>query len=204
MDFTYQFTVQHNYDTVANAIRQALVDCGRRYKEKPGGGFKFRMPCARWKYAFKFVLYISETGGITTIRITEKVGSSSKKYALLSYDRFITALENCGLSIPIATGKPYIVTATQIGGGIEQQFTAKKQMSMGGAFVGGLLFGDLGAIAGAYNGKTKGKTKTAFSNSALFLICYSNGMVEEREVSKRSQLYTEVMAKLNANPVIRK
>lgn len=204
MDFNYQFTVQCCFSAVSAAIRMALGDCGRKFKELPGGGFKFRMPYSRWKYAFRFILYLSETDGVTTIRITEKVGTSSKKYARLSYDRFIAALENTGVPVPVVTGKPYIVTATQIGGGVEQQFTAKKQLSMGGAFVGGLLFGDLGAIAGAYSGKTKGKTKTAFSNSALFLICYSNGMIEEKEVKKRSQLYTEVMAKLNANPVIRK
>lgn len=202
MDITYQFNVKSDGATVANAIRQALADCGRKCKEKPGGGFIFKMPPSKWKAAFKFILFISETNGVTTIRITEKAGSGSKKYARLSYDRFITALENCGLPVPIATGKPYIVTTTQIGGGVEQQFTAKKQMSMGGAFVGGLLFGDLGAIVGAYNGKTRGKSKTTFSNSALFLICYSNGMIAEKEVKKRSRLYTEVMAKLNADPVI--
>ena len=123
----------------------------------------------------------------------------------MAYDKFINALTEVGIDVPVVPGEPYIVTTVQLGGGIEQQLFSKKNISLGGAIAGGLLFGDLGMLMGAYgSGKTRGRTKTVLSNSAIFLLCYSNGMVEEREVKKGSKLYVEVMAKLGATPNLHK
>lgn len=197
MAFSFQFTVHANYEITARAVHAAVRNVGRAYRERPGGGCSFRVS------GQKFFLYLSESEGITTLRFLNKA-NSGKKNVMQAYDRFIIALDRAGLDIPVIPGKPYIVTTMQIGGGIEQKFTSTQNFSVGGAVVGGLLFGDLGAVIGGYSGTRRGQTKSFLSNSAFFLICYSNGWIEEREVRKNSTLYAEVMAKLNATPVIRK
>lgn len=198
MDYSFQFTVKSNYNTVAEAIRKATQICGNGCKERPGGEFSFRIS------GLKFFLYVSESNDICTLRLLLKNNGSTSNYILQAYDRFLISLVQSGLDIPVVPGKPYIVTTVAIGGGIEQKYTSSQPFSVGGAVVGGFLFGDLGAIVGGYGGTRKGQTKSFLSNSALFLLCYSNGMIEEKEVKKNTKLYAEVMAKLNADPVIPK
>lgn len=197
MAFSFQFTVQADYETTNNAVHAAIKKVGQDYKERPGGGCSFRVT------GLKFFLYLSESDGITTLRFLNEA-NSGKKEVMQAYDRFLIALDETGLNIPVIPGKPYIVTTIPIGGGIEQKFTSKQNFSMGGAVMGGLLFGDLGAVIGGYSGTRRGQTRSFLSNSAFFLICYSNGWIEEKEVRKNSPLYAEVMAKLNATPVIHK
>lgn len=198
MDYSFQFTVNSDYETTANSVKNAVSKLGHKCKENIGGEFVFSVSTC------KFFLYLSESNRISTLRILLKNSGSSKTCIMQVYDRFLFALEQSGLEIPVVPGKPYIVTTFSIGGGIEQAFVGKQRFSIGGAVFGGFLFGDLGAIVGGFNGPIKGSTKSYISNSALFLICYSNGLIEEKEVRKNTKLYTEVMAKLNAAPVIRK
>lgn len=204
MDISYQFVVPHGYSHTASAIVDAVTLCKSKVKEKPGGEFSFKILPASGYFRIKFLLYISESGGNTTIRIKSS-GNDLKRLHFMAYDKFINALTEVGIDVPVLPGDPYIVTTVQIGGGIEQQFYARKQLSVGGAITGGLLFGDLGALIGAYGGgRSRGQTKTVLSNSAIFLLCYSNGMVEEKEIKKSSKLYLEVMAKLEATPNLHK
>lgn len=198
MDYSFQFTVKSDYATTANSIRNAIAKLGHKSKERIGGEFVFPVETC------KFFLYLSESNGISTLRILLKNIGSSETYILQTYDRFLVALEKSGLDIPVVPGKPYIVKTVAIGGGVDQEFVGKQSLSIGGATLGGLMFGDLGAIIGSFRGPIKGKTKSRLSNSSFFLICYSNGMVEEKEVRKNTKLYAEVMAKLNAAPVISK
>ena len=203
-DISYQFAVPCEYAQTASAITAAAEACKGKVKQKPGGEFSFKIAPASGYFGIKFLLYISETNGTTTIRIKTS-GNDLKKLHFMAYDKFLNALMSAGLEIPVVPGTPYIVTTIQVGGGIEQQYSSKQNISIGGAITGGLLFGDIGALMGAYNGgTTKGRTKTIFSKSALFLLCYSNGMIEEQEVKKGTKLYEEVMAKLNVSPIIHK
>lgn len=203
-DISYQFTVQSGYAQTAAAIVSAVEQCKSKVKTKPGGEFSFKITPAFGYFRVKFLLYISESNGITTIRIKAS-GNDRKKLHFMAYDKFLNGLMAAGLDIPVVPGEPYIVTTMQIGGGVEQQFYSRQHMSVSGAIAGGLLFGDLGALVGAYGGgSTRGRTRTVISNRALFLLCYSNGMIEEREIRKGSKLYVEVMAKLGATPNIRK
>lgn len=200
---SYQFVVPHGYSQTASAIVTAVGLCKSKVKVKPGGEFTFKLAPAPGYFKIKFLLYISESNGTTTIRI-QASGNDLKRLHFMAYDKFINALTEAGLDVPVVPGDPYIVTTVQIGGGVEQQFYAKQHLSVGNAIAGGLLFGDLGVLMGAFaGGRSRGKTKTVLSNSALFLLCYSNGMVEEKEVKKGSKLYVEVMAKLGATPDLR-
>lgn len=203
MKISYQFTVPEAYDRVHAAILQAAELC-RCHVKAAGTGFTFRMSPGSGYFKITFTVFFSQSNGITTLRIVTS-GGDRKALHFRVYDRFLTALIRTGLTIPVVPGEPYIVTTLQIGGGTVQRSTSRSTPSLGGALVGGFLFGDVGALIGGLGGSsTKGTTKTVLSNSALFLICYSNGMIEEKEVRKSTRLYAEVMAKLGADPVINK
>lgn len=201
MVYSFQFTVNGDYNAVANAVRAAVGSLGRKVKEKAGGEFTFSSPVPGKSVTVKFVLYLSESNHVTTMRFMCNT-DTSKRYVLSAYDRFLIALEDSGLEVPVVPGKPYIVTTVSLGGGLAQQYTSRQQFSVGGAMVGGMLFGDLGVLIGGYSRPMQTRSRTVLSGSEFFLLCYSNGMVEEREVKKDSKLYAEVMAKLNAEPVI--
>lgn len=204
MKISYQFNVPEKYDRVHSAILQAAEMCRCPVKAVAGTGFTFKMSPGSGYFKITFTVFFSEANGITTLRIVTS-GTDRKALHFRVYDRFLTALIRTGLPVPVVPGDPYIVTTLQIGGGTEQRSTSKIKPSWGGAFVGGFLFGDVGALIGGLgNASTRGTTKTVLSNSALFLICYSNGMIEEQEVKKGTLLYTEVMAKLGADPIIHK
>lgn len=200
---SYQFTIPNEYNEVAESVINAVRFCNEKCNWTRSGQFTFKLSPGFGYFAIKFTVYISESCGLTTMRILTD-GADRKALHFRTYDMFLSALEEMGIDLPVVTGEPYIVTASQIGGGIEQRFDSRQSVSVSGAVIGGLLFGDLGAVAGAYSGPTRGKTKSVLSNSALFRIYYSNGMVEEREVKKGTKEYAEIMAKLNAIPVIRK
>lgn len=200
---SYQFTVPHDYNEVADAVINAVRFCNARCDWTRGGQFTFKLSPGFGYFAIKFTVYISETNGVSTIRILTD-GADRKTLHFRTYDMFLTALEEMDILVPVVTGEPYIVTASQIGGGVEQRFDSRQSVSVSGAVIGSFLFGDLGAVAGAYGGPTRGKMKSVLSNSALFTICYSNGMIEEREIKKGTKEYAEIMAKLNAKPIIRK
>ncbi|MGN1383253.1 MAG: hypothetical protein ACI4W2_10625 [Eubacterium sp.] len=204
MTISYQFTVEERYDRVHSAILYAAEMCNCSVSAVSGTGFTFKMSPGSGCFKIKFIVFFSESNGITTVRITTS-GTDRKSFHFRVYDRFLEALARAGLNIPVVHGDPYIITTMQIGGGTEQRYSGKSSPSLGGALAGGILFGDVGAIIGGIgNSAAKWRTKTVLSNSALFLICYSNGMIEEQEVMKGTRLYTEVMAKLGADPVIQK
>lgn len=204
MKISYQFTVSETYDKVHSAILWAAEMCNCPVRAASTTGFSFNMSPGSGYFKIAFTVFFSEANGITTLRITTS-GTDRKSLHFRVYDRFLSALIRTGLSVPVVPGTPYIVTTMQLGGGTEQRFTSKSKPSLGGAFVGGILFGDVGALIGGLgNTTTRGSTKTVLSNSALFLICYSNGMIEELEVKKSTRLYSEVIAKLGADPVIHK
>lgn len=202
MTISYQFTVPQDYGWVHNAIINATKICRCRVTTTSGRGFTFKMSPGFGYFKIKFTVFFSTANGITTIRIMTS-GADRKDLHFRVYDKFLIALKRSGLYLPVIPGKPYIVTTIQLGGGIEQRFSITSSPSLGGALVGGFLFGDVGALIGGLGySSSKGRSRTVLSNSALFLLCYSNGMIEEREVKKTSRLYTEVMAKLGADPVI--
>ena len=180
---SYQFTVPFEYDVVSKAIFRAASLCNSSCSTTYGGEFNFKIVPSFGSFAIKFVLYLSETDGICTLRITSK-GTDNQKVHFKAYDKFLNALEESGISIPVVPGDPYIVSASMIGDGTEQRFANR----MGGVATN---------IATA-------KVKTVLSTHVSFSIYYSNGMIKEETVKRNSKLYSELIAKLNANPVIKK
>lgn len=194
---TYQFTMPYSLEESMNLLMDSARKSSAKVKSLSATSFEFGI--APWTGAvrIKHSTYLAQSGGLTVVRIRASGTDTANLYHKV-WDRYLTTLENSSdKELPIISGNPYIVRTTQIGGGTEQE-SVGSGISVGGAIAGGLLFGELGAVAGAYSG-AKRNTREVLSDRAIFLIQYSNGLVEEKEILKKSKLYAEAMSKLNAD-----
>lgn len=101
----------------------------------------------------------------------------------------------------IKPGLPELVAIQFVDNGIEEVFvsTTHNSPSLGGAALGGMLFGTAGAIIGASAGTshTTGTTSMRFSDSVLAKGRYSNGLLAEGTLSKSSPQYHEIMVNMS-------
>ena len=87
---------------------------------------------------------------------------------------------------------------TQNDDGMGQESISRgKNVSLGRAAVGGLMFGGAGAVVGGFSGikKATSQSRNIFSATVLFRVLYSNGRLIERTVKKNSREFAELMAK---------
>lgn len=101
----------------------------------------------------------------------------------------------------IKPGLPELVAIQFVEEGVEQVFvsTTKNSPSWGKAAIGGMLFGSAGAIIGASAGTshTTGTSTTRFSGSLLAKGRYSNGLLAEGLLDKKSPQYHEIMVNMS-------
>lgn len=106
-----------------------------------------------------------------------------------------------GVDFGIKPGVPEMVAIQFFGDGTEQVFvsTTRNSPSLGGAALGGLLFGSTGAIIGSTAGTsyTTGRSSTRFSNEVLARARYSNGLVADGKLSTNSPAYHQIMVNMN-------
>ncbi len=101
-------------------------------------------------------------------------------------------------AFPLQVGKPVPVAAEPCDDGMGQESTCRgKNVSLGRAAVGGMMFGGAGAVVGGFSGtkKTLSQSRNIFSATVLFRVLYSNGRLIERTVKKNSREFAELMAK---------
>ena len=118
------------------------------------------------------------------------------------WDEFVEGLNKyTDVDFGLKSGTAIIDSAQIISDGIEQVFTSTSQNSpsYGGALLGGALFGDTGAIIGSMNSRTttRGNTTYRFSNKVLARVRYTNGLVLEGELKKKSSTYNEIMVNMS-------
>ena len=105
------------------------------------------------------------------------------------------------LSFEISCDEFQIVSAKILSDGIEQTFSSKSvtKPSIGGALLGGALFGDVGAIIGGSRTKTHttGTSTSTFSSDVLVRVRYSNGFNLEGTISKKSSVYNSILVGLS-------
>lgn len=101
----------------------------------------------------------------------------------------------------LVPGVAKIDTIKLVGDGTEQVFTSKTQNhpSLGGALIGGALFGTAGAVVGSMGGYsvTTGKNTLQFSDKVLATVRYTNGLIFEGEMMKKSHAYNEILANMS-------
>lgn len=93
---------------------------------------------------------------------------------------------------------PYeLVAVLNLTGDTEQVHFSRTSggTSLGGFLLGGLAFGAPGAIVGGMSGtqKTVGTTQTVYSDKVNVRMLWSDGLLQERQVDKRENLYHEIM-----------
>lgn len=101
-------------------------------------------------------------------------------------------------AFPLQVGKPVPVAAEPCDDGMGQESISRgKNVSLGRAAVGGLMFGSAGAVVGGFSGikKATSQSRNIFSATVLFRVLYSNGRLIERTVKKNSREFAELMAK---------
>lgn len=121
---------------------------------------------------------------------------------LAVWNAFIESLMKTapGIDFGIRPGPPEMVAIQFFGDGTEQVFvsTTRHSPSIGGAVLGGLLFGTAGAIIGGTAGtsRTTGRSSTRFSREILAKARYSNGLLVEGKLQKNSPTYNEIMVNM--------
>ena len=119
------------------------------------------------------------------------------------WDEFIKGLckKYPMIDFGLVPGKASLDAVRIVGDGIEQVFTSTSwnRPSWGGALLGGLLFGDTGAILGGMSGTTitRGSTTTRFSNEVLATVRYTNGLTFDGGMMKNSPTYNEIMVNMS-------
>lgn len=102
--------------------------------------------------------------------------------------------------VALANGDPLVAGILNLNGDTKQVSFSKTSggTSLGGFLIGGVLFGDAGAIVGGLSGKQRTVTnsRTVFSDELLVRIIYSNGRLWEGSVIKGSSLYHEIMVNM--------
>lgn len=120
------------------------------------------------------------------------------------WNAFIESLlaRHPGIDFGLIPGSETMLDAIKfIGDGTEQVFTSRTRNSpsLGGAMIGGALFGSTGAIIGSMYGKSysSGTSKTQFSDKILASARYTNGLMLEFELSRNSPEYHEIVANMS-------
>lgn len=159
-------------------------------------------------FPHKFTFYIGDdmvrvvTGDFTSSykKIKWEYRSMNVLKLWQEFVRFLTLMYP-NLDFGLERGTFHIVAAKIMSDGIEQVFSSASvsRPSIGGAIMGGLLFGDVGAIIGGTCGKTHttGVSKGVMSDNVLVTVRYSNGFNLEGTISKKSSVYNKILASLS-------
>ena len=106
-----------------------------------------------------------------------------------------------GVDFGIKPGDVELAAVQFVGGETEEVFVSNTihSPSLGGAVLGGLLFGTPGAIIGGSYGisRTTGKSTTQFSGAVLVKARYSNGLLAEGKLQKNSSTYNEIVVNMS-------
>ena len=169
---------------------------------------------AKWKsarfrttFAKRFTFYV----GKDMVRVTSNATLNASyiwwKTEVLGlarlWDDFISRLIETypNLDFQLQSGAYQIVSAKILSNGIEQTFssTSTTSPSISRALIGGALFGGAGAVVGGSYSTTQttGSTNTTFTNSVLVAVRYSNGLTMEGEISKKSEVYNQIMVNMS-------
>lgn len=209
----YTFRTPWSVDETCDVIKSTVKSMKGKVKEVSPGCLN-----AQWRtqsyhskryhtvFPTKFRFYVGEgivrvvtgSANMQMIPMIFKIGGIH-----IVWNAFIESLMTVapGVDFGVEPGNPKLVAIQFVGDGTEEVFvyTTKNSPSWGGAALGGLLFGSVGAIIGASAGTsyTTGKSSMRFSNSVLAKARYSNGLLAEGVLSKNSPTYQEVLVNMS-------
>jgi hypothetical protein len=210
----YTFCTPWDRDATCNVIKATVESMRGKAKVVSPGCIK-----AKWRtqsyhskryhtvLPSKFTFFVGDgvvrvVNGKGTMQMLEMGPFKVAGYAAI-WNAFIESLLKTapGVDFGIRPGDSELVEVQFFGDGIEEVFvsTTRHSPSLGGAVLGGMLFGTAGAIIGSSAGTsyTTGKSSTRFSNEVLARGRYSDGLIAEAVISKNSHLYNEIMVNMS-------
>ena len=189
-------------------IKDVIASIGGKLKFERGNIIEatWRSPKFKTLFPSRFAFYV----GANMVRVTMSTGvwreimyERGRGGADEIWHKFVEELLSQHPSIDFGLSLDRVVMeyVKFFGDGTEQVFTShsRSKPSLGGAIVGGLLFGSTGAILGGMNTRTvtSGRTITRFSNTILATCRYTNGLVLNGEITVHSPFYNEIMANMS-------
>ena len=154
----------------------------------------------------KFKFYVGE-GIVRAVIGSNEFSMIVSRFKLggpqIVWNAFVESLlrEAPNIDFGLRAGDAELVAVQFVGDGTEQVLVSNTyhSPSLGGAILGGLLFGTPGAIIGSSYGTshTTGKVSTQFSGSVLVKVRYSNGLLAKGRLMKNSPVYNEIMVNLS-------
>ena len=192
------------------AIEKTVTSLGGKVKLKSPGCLvcKWRIhPEHKLEFRYKSTFYVGQD--MVRVIIKEDIEPTSIKRTfrmtkkLKYWNTFIEQLHVLypDVEFGLTPGKPMVAAVRFHGDGTMQVFTSTthNSPSIGGAVIGGLLFGTAGALIGASGGKssTEGYSQVEFSHSIPTTVRYTNGLVIEGSLRRNSPLYHEIMVNMS-------
>lgn len=193
-----------------DAIKETVLSLKGKVKEKSPGCIegKWKIHPDRWdEFYFKATFYVGDGMVRVIIKVDIEPFQIKRTYhmgkELRFWNTFIEQLlaRHPGVEFGLAPGEPAVAAVRFHGDGTMQVFssTTHNSPSIGGALLGGMLFGTAGAIIGASAGKshTEGYSQVGFSQSVLATVRYTNGFIMEGKLLRDSPLYHEIMVNMS-------
>lgn len=206
----FTFRTPWGASETSEAIKTTVAAMNGKIKEVSPGYFKAKWkihPTSSNEFRYKSKFYVGED--MVRVIIKEDIEPTrikrsyrmSKKFKF--WNTFIEHLlaRYPGVEFGLTPGEPAVSAVKFHGDGTVQVFTSTthNSPSIGGALVGGMLFGTAGAIIGASGGKshTVGRSHTAFSETVPATVRYTNGLIMEGYLIRSSSLYHEIMVNMS-------
>ena len=201
MVFTF-FTPFEKERTCA-IIKTTILTIGGDFRDRSDGCFvaKWRAPKFHTILPTKFTFYVGDglVRAVSGAADMQTITTQLKLWGILYvWDHFVSNLlrlypnTDFGIKPGIAT----IVAAEFVGDATEEVMVSRTDYtpSISGAIVGGKLFGAAGAIIGSSYGSSQTTTRyyTRFSDSILTRVRYSNGLLAEGTISRKSSAFHEI------------
>jgi hypothetical protein len=204
--FTFRSPV--NNDEMVSIIERVVSNLNG--KTKTNGG----VVTAKWwhkgttTFPHKYTFYVGKDVVRVTTNDMSDVYYNKIKWefkcnpVLKLWNEFIIILTHLypDLDFWLESNSFHIESAKIMSNGMEQTFssTSVSRPSIGGALLGGLLFGGVGAIVGGSRNTTRttGTTSTVFSDTVAVTVRYSNGFNLDGNISKKSSVYNKIIVGL--------
>ena len=196
-------------DETCEAIATTVRLMNGRVTKLPRGRLK-----AKWKTNLKkcgafdhtCMFYVGEgmVRAVTDFKDTELIVMEFRKLTkpLKFWDIFLVYLTGRypDVNFGVTPGIPSLFAIRFVDDGMEQVMVSKtiNRPSLGGAALGGMLFGTAGAIIGGSSGKSYTTTTVRNQVSSLryAMVMYSNGLIFRGKMINNGSLYQEIMANM--------
>lgn len=206
----FTFSTPWGAADTSEVIKTTVEAMSGKIKEVSPGYFKAKWrihPTHKTEFYFKCKFYVGDDMVRAIIKADFEPHGIKKFKRLGRMMKFWnTFIEHLLVQYPdvdfgLAPGVPDISAVKFYGDGTEQVFTSttKTSPNIGGAIVGGWLFGTAGAIIGGTSGSsyTTATSRVEFSSYLLAKVRYSNGLVLEGLIGRDSSLYHEIMINMS-------